>query len=790
MNSNSRKLAVSMLALAVQGALAAMPLAARAQDMPDAATLTNPTNFVELGATYTSKDSNKFGEYNGLHDKGGSFLGNFGVQGGDAFGQGSGTQRWSLKGYDLGTTSRELGATVEDQGHWSLGIGYDQLRHMLTDGYQTPYQGNMGGNSFVLPPTFGVINTTTTTTAGVLTSTNKGTQTLLNSQLQSFRTVDIYSERQNGSFNAGYDFGPHLNLRFSYNRLEQSGAKPISAATDAFNPGPGGYNYGGERIVLLMTPTSYKTDTFSLAANWTGDKGYATASYVASLFHDDYTGFSFSNPYVSGGTGNAPVPPTGTNPGAAFPVDTMSTPPSNQVHQLNLTGGYALSSATRLAGGLSYSRNTQDESYAGSYTTTPNTMPLLPVNSLGALVESTHADLKLSHQATRALNLSAGLIYNERNNKTAARTYTFLDLGGGAQTVTNIPMSHKRTQLQLAGDYRLNASQRLHVGYEYEDFKRWCNDPAANNAQGVLSATNTGYYTTASCVQVPENKDNKLDLGYRLKASDAVDVKLDYTYSRRTADVNPSFYNPMQANNQGFENFGYVAFFDASRKENAYKAGVNWQANAKLNLGLSGRYTKDDYDSTLGVQQGDAKSLNLDASYSVSENSTVAAYGTWQKRTRDLLTANGRNAVAPLTTLWTNALADEDTTVGVSGKQKGLMGGKLELNEDLTYSLGKAGYSTAVLYTLTGNAAIGNLSYGDTPDIRSEMTRLRISGTYQLDKAAQVVVGYLYQHLKADDYYYNAYQTGFTPTTLLPTNQQAPNYSVNVVYAAYRYTFK
>ncbi len=48
----------------------------------------------------------------------------------------------------------------------------------------------------------------------------------------------------------------------------------------------------------------------------------------------------------------------------------------------------------------------------------------------------------------------------------------------------------------------------------------------------------------------------------------------------------------------------------------------------------------------------------------------------------------------------------------------------------------------------------------------------------------------MYQRLKADDYYYNAYQTGFTPTTLLPTNQQAPSYSVNVVYAAYRYTFK
>jgi hypothetical protein len=50
--------------------------------------------------------------------------------------------------------------------------------------------------------------------------------------------------------------------------------------------------------------------------------------------------------------------------------------------------------------------------------------------------------------------------------------------------------------------------------------------------------------------------------------------------------------------------------------------------------------------------------------------------------------------------------------------------------------------------------------------------------------------GYLYQRLKSNDYYYNAYQYGYTPATLLPSNLKAPNYSVNSVYVAYRYLFQ
>jgi len=52
-----------------------------------------------------------------------------------------------------------------------------------------------------------------------------------------------------------------------------------------------------------------------------------------------------------------------------------------------------------------------------------------------------------------------------------------------------------------------------------------------------------------------------------------------------------------------------------------------------------------------------------------------------------------------------------------------------------------------------------------------------------------VGIGYLYQRLKSEDFYYNGLQTGFTPTSVLPTNQTAPSYSVGVIYASFTHEF-
>jgi MtrB/PioB family decaheme-associated outer membrane protein len=393
---------------------------------------------------------------------------------------------------------------------------------------------------------------------------------------------------------------------------------------------------------------------------------------------------------------------------------------------------------------------------------------------------------------TKDLTLSAGMKYNERDNKTASNTYNFIDLGGKNRTAVNTPMSNRKTQVELAGDYRINQDNRVRLAYEYEKVERWCNNALANNAHGVVP---TGYtYTTNSCVQIPETNENKLAASYKLKLNEALNLNAGYSYAKRNANVNATFYNPMQALTDGFENYGYRAFFDAGRNEQQIKLGANLQPTEKLSFGISGRYLYDQYnDSPLGVQNGDAFVANFDASYNYSDSSVLAAFASFQKRQRDLLSGNGRTPATVNTALWTNQLHDHDTTLGLSANQKGFWANKLDFAEALTYSMGSTVYNTQVPYSVGQACALANsttaLTCGSTPDIRNTTLSIGLNGSYHVDKASKVSLAYLYQRLHSNDYYYNAYQDGYTGTGYLPTNEQSPSYSVSVVTATYTYDF-
>jgi MtrB/PioB family decaheme-associated outer membrane protein len=767
------------MALASGLLLAASALPAAAEDPPEVTVLTQPANYVELGARNVSDDSAKFGEYNGLYDSGVNLIGNFDIRGGDAYQShegGQGTMRWQIRGLDLGTTSRELGASVSDQGRFNLGVGYSELRHASTDSYQTPYSGALGGNAFLLPASFGVIG------ADHFGDPGTGTQALTATQKAAFQRRDVYSERRNFSFNAGYILNRQWNLQFDFNRLDQSGAKLLAASYSPDASGAG----AGENSATFLNPTKYQTDTFDFAIHWGGERGQLRAGYFVSLFHDDYSSFSFSNPFA-----DPAVVVNGDLPeGGAFPLNVYGTPPSNSFHQLNLTGGYTFSPSTSLAGGLSWGRNTQNGSYIDDLL---QTAPL-PRQSLDGLIVNRHADLKLTHQAGRGLSLSAGVKFDERDNQSPSDTYGPVNSVAGDTfgTVVNAPVSNRRSKLELAGNYRIDRRQSARLAYEYEAVRRWCNNALANNAQSTdPEGFPADYYTKAACVQVSDNKESRVIAGYKLRASDTVRLSATYTHARRSADINSSYYNPMQSSGEGFQNYGFVGYFDAARTEQIAKAALHWQPAESFDLGLSARYIDDKYDSALGVQSARTTSLDVDAGYTAAENVSLSAYVTLQRRKRDMLAGHDRSPTAPPAEIWSNNLSDDNDTIGLAARRSGLLHGKLQAVLDASYSSGKSDYSTGLVnFTSDLCSAALDLTCGQLPAFKNDVTRLRLSLSYQASSHGTVAAGYLYQKLDSNDYYYSAYQLGSTAVTVLPTNQQAPSYTVNVIALSYLYNFR
>ena len=793
------KAKLSALALAVAGALNAMPASAEEEEV---AALKLPTNYIELGGAYTSESSFKFGEYSGLVNEGASLLINFDVRGGNAYENNGGVTRWSIYGNDLGLTYRSIGATFSEQGRWSVGVNYDELRHYISDTYQTPYQGTMGGNIWTLPPGFGTVPGTPTAVTGA------GTNALTSAQQAAFHNVDVYTTRENTSFTAGLNLSRQLDLKVDYNHLNQFGAK-LMGFPQMNNAGA-----TGQAVAILPNPTDYNTDTITVALNWVGEKAFVTGSYFGSFFQDNYDSVKFTT--FAGAPGSNQT-------------QTMSTAPSNTFQQLNLAGGYTFSSKTNLTANLSYGRNTQNADFVFDpfAMVTPS-----PQSSLNGLVVNTHADLKLANQTVKNLTVSALIRYDDRDNETSSNIYNFNSVAADpndAALYPNTPLSVKKDLFELAGDYRLTKTQRIRLAYDHEDVSRTCYqygivNPPVQNAQ----ANRFVYYPEGTkCAVAFESKEDTLSAQYKLKATSGVDLTLKYAYGKRDTNsdtnaiasiigINGSaglpgtlLPSPQLVKGQNAGDFvGFYPFFDASSIQQIVKAVVNWQTTEKLSLSLMGRYATVDYmDSTYGVQDGNSWAADLDGTYHYGENGSISAYLTYQYRTREMTnqqtsktaatvpaSATALGPIFPGST-WSNTLTDDAWTVGLSAKQGGLMAGKLQLAEDVTYSLDTSRYSTQLNYSAatTGGFTCSSaffLTCGNVPNVKNELIMFKLTGTYAFTKNSSVVLGYLYQHLYSTDYYYNGLQYGSTPTQVLPTNQQAPSYNVNMVWASYIYSFR
>ncbi len=801
MKTHNEKMKVKQLVLALRFALVAsiaIPTLTYADDDLDA--LIHPTNTIDFGTLYSTQSSAKFGQYNGINTEGAYGIGGFDIRGGKGYDPDKNSAlRWKLGGANLGTTSRSLDGSVSDQGKWKLNLGYDELQHNITDTYQTPLIGSPGGNNFTLPQNFGPIGAKNPFPSSAIQVAN--TNSLSSNQLGDFHTEQEHVNRKNGSISTSYTFSDQLSAQVDYNHLDQYGAKLIGTGSQGgINVGNGigslGVTGKGEAINILMNPTNYQTDNITTTLNWTGDKGHLSGGYYGSMFHDDYNSLSWQSAVVNPGTG--PTNSASLNSRCAgtncYTNNTMSTAPSNSLHQANLTGGYNFTSTTKLAGGFSYGYNQQNSNYASTLIpqasgTAFNMMQAngLPASSLNGLVLTTHGDLKLTNQSIKDLTLTTGFKFNERENRTNSNIYKYLEIAGSGYTGYSTPYSNRKTQFEAGASYHLTKAQNIALNYDHEIINRWCN--------GVVGG--------AQCVASPTSDEDKVGLTYRLKALDTVNFNAGYTYANRQATNDPNFranagnYDPTlgavshSALNAG--NFlGYIAYPYANRNENMGKAGINWQVTQKLDVGLNGHLSYDQYNPTLGVQNGQSTGVNVEATYNLNENSTLSAYWNWQNGQRNLRSGqNGSQTTAP-TNIWTNKLDDNGHVVGMLARHGGMLNGNLELIADTSYSYDTSTYSSQVFYNPTSTTTCGSLSQlscGTLSPIKNELISLKLTSNYKVLKNGKISLSYLYQKLNSNDYFYYGQQFGTVPTSLMPTGLQMQNYGVNVVALSYSYAF-
>jgi hypothetical protein len=475
--------------------------------------------------------------------------------------------------------------------------------------------------------------------------------------LPAFNQVRLSTQRAQLSLGGEMQLDGRWSASVSGSHEHKTGLKPLSALTRIT---------GGDIAAILPQPIDQNHDQYRVGVQYVGDGSTLQAAYDASMFSNNASSVAWT----------VWADPTKTQ--------SMSTAPSNQFHKLSLAGSYELSKSTKVVGDLAYGRATQNAAFLNDGLTG---VPLLPTASLGGLVVSESANLKLLSKPIKDVRLSGAYKFDVRDNRTAVNTYGFYDVGElpaatasvfgyGSSNLNlnaNRPYSRKLHQLSLDADYRLQPGQQLQAGVDVQTTDKYCAstwidcaDAAKSREQtlraewrwsesdvlqgrvGVAKSKRTVTYNENAFLSlVPMAAVTPTGLPPTVTTTTAYDtlVALGLTGYGPVSGLNPAaavgssqaiFFplnnalsNVYYANsvNRISELVGMRHFNNANRDRNKLRTSAQWQASETITFQGGLDYNADSYgESIYGLKQASSWALNLDGTYSPSERVSVSLF--------------------------------------------------------------------------------------------------------------------------------------------------------------------
>jgi MtrB/PioB family decaheme-associated outer membrane protein len=381
---------------------------------------------VELGLGNVSDDSFKFGEYTGLNQQGGYFVGNANLYYRD-----QDASYLDLSVSDLGLVSRSLSIEGGLQGQYKLFLHYDEIPHFISDTAMTPYSGS-GSETLTLP------------TGWVPAGTTDGMTGLA----ASLKNVDLETHRKR--IGVGLSISPDSPWGYDvkYRHETKEGIKR-AAGSFFFN------------AAQLPEPVDYVTDEVDVSVSYSTKKWQANLAYYGSTFRNNNKSLIWDNAFTPLVTGAV--------------EGELAQPPDNQFHQFVLSVGYELGDRSRISGDVAIGRMEQNDSLlaATKNASILGSLPSLPTDSANAEVDTVDAKFKVISMPTEKLRLNAAFSYNDRDNQTPQLAYDWVTTDSfAAMPRTNLPYSFTKSAVNLSADYKIAKRTRLGVGYDIDTRER------------------------------------------------------------------------------------------------------------------------------------------------------------------------------------------------------------------------------------------------------------------------------------------------------------------------------
>jgi MtrB/PioB family decaheme-associated outer membrane protein len=376
---------------------------------------------VNVGVGSVSDTSAKFGEYNGLDQKGGYFIGDADVRT-----RGKDGSYWNLDVSDIGLDARSVAGEGGQQGKYKLLLKYDQIPHIRTNDSQTPFIGN-GGTTLTLPTGYPAGTTGLMPLAGTL------------------QPVEISTQRKRLGLGGAWLAMTDWEYALNYRHESRDGTKRTSGSffSNAAN---------------LVEPISYDTDQLDASVSYLGHQWQAKLAYYGSTFRNANDSLTWQNPFT---------PLAGGSSGQ------LALPPDNQFHQVLASAGYQFSDRTRATADVAMGRMSQNENFLPSTQNRLLAPGQLPGSSLDGRADTLNANLKLNSAVTDKVRLTAAYLHNDRDNRTSQAAYPSVatDMFVGLPR-TNLPYSFKQEKWSLLAEYKATAKTRAAVGYDNDTQKR------------------------------------------------------------------------------------------------------------------------------------------------------------------------------------------------------------------------------------------------------------------------------------------------------------------------------
>jgi MtrB/PioB family decaheme-associated outer membrane protein len=681
---------LTLLAAAVWAAFG--PATAGAEE--DERGLTRPSSEVSAGVGYVDVDNGRFGQYTGLNEQRLYLL-----LDGDVVLRDDATGHWiRLRARGLGLNSRELRFDQGVQGNWGYFLDYSRIPRYEPYTVNTAVAG-IGTNTLTVP---------TTPTPGPV--------------------FEMKTERDRITAGFTKSLGRNWDLSVAFRNEDKDGARVWARGTTG-GPGFGNFEFAPE-------PINSTTQQMEVTVDHTGQRLQLSGGYYGSIYRNQYNGL-----FISGGA-------TGLS-GGTTPFTPLALPPDNHAHQLHLSGGYAVTPATRVSFKLAYARAIQDDAFltAAQIAPTP-AVANLPAN-LDGRVDTTLAQVGVHARPFAALTLRATASYNDRDDRTRVFLYNNSATATSTFNGENEPRSIRTTNARVDADYALLRRLTLTGGVQLERKQR-----------------------KASPVRIVSHRDRTDELTLRLAArgtlSDTLSASAEYLFSDRDG----SAFAPTLLNGGGAGSNVIAPIYLADRQRNTARVTATWQPVDPLSMHLRVDVSDDEYvgdrdGSGLGPRQGEALNAAFDVGYAFTEKWSGSVW--YGYNSLELDQASRTSGGQP----WAVALRNSGTSAGLS--VRGSVAGRVDVGADL---------SQADLDDRYRQQALAGAAIVSLPDVTTRQTRIALFGRYALGKSSGLRLDWIHDRFSTNDW-------TWTSWTYLDGTQltEEPKQRVHFVGVSYYYRF-